>query len=169
MTAVSIVVPVHNGEALIRKTVAAILAQRAPGPVEVILVDDHSQDGSAAIVAELANDARIQIMPGPGRGAAAAINAGVRAARHALIGQVDQDVMLQPGWIERLVEELNDPSVGAAQGYYVSASDAGLFGRVMNRDLELRYTRDPRFRDRSRVYGERHVPRERAARCLQPV
>ena len=140
MNGVSVVVPVHNGEALIRDTVASILAQRTTAPVEVLLVDDRSADGSSPILAELAaSDRTIRVVPGPGRGAAAAINAGFREARGELIAQVDQDVVLEPDWLEQLVETLADPEVGAAQGYYLRAPDAGLFGRVMNLDLEQRY------------------------------
>jgi cellulose synthase/poly-beta-1,6-N-acetylglucosamine synthase-like glycosyltransferase len=63
----------------------------------------------------------------------------VRAARYPLIAQIDQDVVVGPGWFARLTAELDDPRVAAAQGYYLSASDAGLFARVMNLDLEQRY------------------------------
>jgi cellulose synthase/poly-beta-1,6-N-acetylglucosamine synthase-like glycosyltransferase len=140
MNGVTVVVPVHNGEALVRDTVASILAQRTTAAIDVLLVDDHSADGSSAILADLAaSDRRIRVVPGPGRGAAAAINAGFREARGGLIGQVDQDVVLEPEWLDHLVETLTDPVVGAAQGYYLCAADARLFGRVMNLDLEQRY------------------------------
>ena len=146
---VSFVVPVHNGEPWIRKTVRAILAQAradrsAQGecaePFEVLLVDDCSTDGSSAILAKLATHPCVRIVPGPGRGAAAAINAGVRASRFPIIAQVDQDVVLQDGWMQRLVADLADAGIGAAQGYYVHAPGAALFARAMNLDLEQRYS-----------------------------
>jgi len=138
---VSVVVPVHNGERWIRDAIAAILAQSVRCPLEVLLVDDHSADRSSSILDELAQHPSIRIVSGPGRGAAAAINTGVRAARYPFIAQVDQDVVLQPGWIERLLIAFDDPLVGAAQGCYISAPEADLFARVMNLDLEQRYER----------------------------
>jgi len=141
MSGVSVVVPVHNGELWLRDAIAAILAQSVRCPCEVLLVDDHSTDRSSSILDEFAKHPSIRIVSAPGRGAAAAINAGVRAANHGLIAQVDQDVVLQPGWIERLLVAFDDPMVGAAQGYYLSAPGAGLFARVMNLDLEQRYAR----------------------------
>ena len=136
---VSFVVPVHNGAPWIRATVAAILAQADGRPLEVILVDDGSTDESPVILPALALDDRVRVVSAAGRGAAAAINAGVRAAVHPIVCQVDQDVVVQPGWMHHLLADLAEPDVGAAQGYYVSAPDAALFGRAMNVDLEQRY------------------------------
>jgi mycofactocin glycosyltransferase len=142
MQGVSFVVPVHNGAAWIRDVLDAILAQADGRPMEVIVVDDHSRDESAEIVRALAagSPARsIAILDGEGRGAAAAINTGVRAARFPIICQVDQDVVVRAGWMQRLVAEFDDPAVAAAQGYYVTDPRATLCARAMSLDLEQRY------------------------------
>lgn len=140
---VSFVVPVHNGAAWIRDTLAAILSQGDGRPVEIIVVDDHSTDGSSELLSALSARWPLRIVAGEGRGAAAAINAGVRAARFPIICQVDQDVVLGPGWMQRLIEELDDPTVAAAQGYYANDPDATLCARAMNFDLEQRYASIP--------------------------
>ncbi len=139
MEGVSFVVPVHNGASCIRETLEAILAQADLRPMEVILVDDCSHDGSSAVLRRLAVIWPLRIVAGEGRGAAAAINTGVRAARYPIICQVDQDVVLRPGWMRRLTEALEDPAVAAAQGYYASDPEASLCARAMNLDLEQRY------------------------------
>ncbi len=139
MEGVTFVVPVHNGASCIRETLEAILAQADGRPMEIILVDDRSQDGSAAVLRRLAAIWPLRIVAGEGRGAAAAINAGVRAARYPIICQVDQDVVLRPGWMPLLTEALEDPTVAAAQGYYASDPDAPLCAHAMNLDLEQRY------------------------------
>ena len=136
---VSVVVPVHNGAAFVRETLEAILAQGDGRPMEVIVVDDRSRDGSAEILRELAEHAPLRILSGAGRGAAAAINTGVRAARWPIICQVDQDVVVRPGWMRRLTGALDDPGVAAAQGYYERDPDADVCARAMNLDLEQRY------------------------------
>ena len=64
------------------------------------------------------------------RGAAAAVNAGIRDTRHALICQVDQDVVVQPGWLAPLLEALRAPDVAAAQGRYVAGPSAGVWARA---------------------------------------
>jgi len=137
------VVPVHNGAAFLRETLNAIFAQSDGRPMEVIVVDDRSRDGSADVLRQLSAIWPIRIVAGDGRGAAAAINAGIRAARHAVICQVDQDVVLRPGWMAVLVQALKDPDVAAAQGYYVTESTAPLLTRVMGFDLEQRYAAIP--------------------------
>ena len=84
---------------------------------------------------------RLTIVEGPGRGIAAAINTGIREARYPLICQIDQDVLLDAGWLAAVLDALNDPAVAAAQGHYQTPTDGGLWARVMGRDLEQRYRR----------------------------
>ena len=48
---VSVVVPVHDAEATLGRTLACLAAQDLDGPYEVIVVDDGSSDGTAALVA----------------------------------------------------------------------------------------------------------------------
>ena len=138
---VSFVVPVHNGARWLDETLSAIFVQADGRPFEVLAVDDGSTDASPAILEAHAARGNVRVMPGPGRGAAAAINVGVRAAVHPIICQVDQDVILRPGWMRCLTAALSDASVGAAQGYYLTAQDAGIWARGMGLDLEQRYGR----------------------------
>lgn len=139
MEGVSFVVPVHNGAACVRDALESILAQADGRPMEIIVVDDASQDDSSAVLQRLAEIWPIRVVAGEGRGAAAASNTGVRAARFPIICQVDQDVVLRPGWMRRLIAALEDPTVGAVQGYYVSDPNATLCARAMGLDLEQRY------------------------------
>ena len=139
MEGVSFVVPVHNGAAWVRDTLEAILSQADGRPMEVIVVDDRSRDGSSAILRQLAEQWPLRIVAGAGRGAAAAINVGVRAARFPVICQVDQDVVLRPGWMRLLTEVLDDPTVAAVQGYYATDPGATMCARAMSFDLEQRY------------------------------
>jgi cellulose synthase/poly-beta-1,6-N-acetylglucosamine synthase-like glycosyltransferase len=139
MEGVSFVVPVHNGAACVREALESILAQANGRPMEIIVVDDASQDDSSAVLQRFAEMWPLRIVAGEGRGAAAASNTGVRAARFPIICQVDQDVVLKPGWMQLLTAELEDPTVGAVQGYYVSDRDATLCARAMGLDLEQRY------------------------------
>jgi mycofactocin glycosyltransferase len=137
---ISFVVPVHNGAASIEDALAAIAADvPSDRPFEIIVVDDASRDGSAEILRRLTAEYPLRLITGEGRGAAAAINGGIRAARFSLIAQVDQDVVLKPGWCRALAGELDDPTVGAAQGCYVPDPDATLFARAMSLDLAQRY------------------------------
>jgi hypothetical protein len=136
---VTFVVPVRNGAACVREALESIVAQADGRPMEVIVVDDCSSDDSSALLHRLADIWPLRIVPGEGRGAAAAINAGIRAARFPVICQVDQDVVLGAGWMSRLAEAFDDAAVGAVQGYYASDRDATIYARAMGIDLEQRY------------------------------
>jgi cellulose synthase/poly-beta-1,6-N-acetylglucosamine synthase-like glycosyltransferase len=141
MTGVSFVVPVHNGAAHLAETVTSIAAQADGRPMEIIVVEDGSRDGSMALLQSLATIYPLTVVAGPGRGAAAAVNTGVRIASHPIICQVDQDVVLERGWMTTLVAALEDPTVAAAQGRYTIDAGASFFSRVMAVDLEQRYAR----------------------------
>jgi len=139
---VSFLIPVHNGEPFLRAVLDAVLAEAAAHPafvVEIIAVDDGGGDGSRAILDTYAAAGKVRIVDGAHHGAAAALNVGIRAASHAIICQVDQDVIIKPGWLPTLVAALADPAVAAAQGYYETPTDGSLWAKTMGYDVQLRY------------------------------
>jgi glycosyltransferase involved in cell wall biosynthesis len=140
---VSFVVPVRRGAPWLRTTLEAIWADQEGWPFEVIVVDDgvrgDGDDGSMAIARSVAHGRPLKIVPGPGRGASAAMNVGFRAARYPIVCQIDQDVTIGRGWTRKLVAALDDPRIAAAQGRYVIDPAARLGARVMATDLEHRY------------------------------
>lgn len=137
---VSVVVPVLNGAASLRRVLVALLAEGRGRPFEIIVIDDGSADGSIAIADDL-RDGAIRILAGSRRGAAAAINLGLHAARFPVVAQVDQDVVVEAGWLIRLLEALAIDGVAAAQGWYATDPSASVIARVMALDLEQRYER----------------------------
>jgi glycosyltransferase involved in cell wall biosynthesis len=137
---VSFVLPVHNGAETLDAVLHAVFgAVEGEAPIEVIAVDDQSRDTSAEILRRVATKRPLRIVEGEGRGAAAALNTGIRLARYPLIAQLDQDVVIDKGWLRRLVAALDDLGVAAAQGQYVVDGRASLIGRAMALDLAQRY------------------------------
>ena len=137
------IVPVKNGMATLPRTIESIEAQRAQragGRSEILVVDDSSTDGSLEWLNARASEGRLRVLAGRGRGLSAAINLGVRASRYPVICQIDQDVELLPGWVDRLTDALRrNPRLGAVQGHYTRSAEARLLARVMSLDLEQRY------------------------------
>ena len=105
MTSVSVIVPVYNKRAYLQRSVDSILAQDLP-QMEVLLIDDASTDGSYELCKErYGSRPEVRILRQPqNRGAGAARNLGLRAARGRYVAFVDADDIIQPGYLRRLYE-----------------------------------------------------------------
>lgn len=100
------IIPAFNAEATLADMVQSALAQTLR-EIEVIVVDDASTDATAARAAELARaDPRIRLLRhAVNRGAGAARNTGLAAARGEWVAPVDADDALEPDRFERLCAE----------------------------------------------------------------
>jgi GT2 family glycosyltransferase len=141
LTGVTFIVPVFNGRAWITDALDAISREVVGLRHEIIVVDDGSTDGSRELLDGIASEKRIVLLDGPRLGAAAAINCGLAAAMHAIVCQVDQDVIVQTGWLTALIETLRNPEVAAAQGVYIAPEQSSVMQRVAALDLRQRYQR----------------------------
>jgi teichuronic acid biosynthesis glycosyltransferase TuaG len=94
---VSVITPVWNAAATLEETVASVRAQSL-SDWEMLLVDDGSTDGSAALIAHLAaEEPRIRALAtGVNGGAGVARNLGIRAARGRYIAFLDADDRWRP-------------------------------------------------------------------------
>ena len=101
---VSVIIPVYNAEAYLQACVDSVLAQSWPG-LEIILVNDGSQDGSLAL-AQGFQDSRISVLDQPNQGASAARNRGWAQAQGDYIQFLDADDLLSPEKIKLQVELL---------------------------------------------------------------
>lgn len=98
---ISIVIPVHNAEPYIAKTIRSILTQTV-SDYEVLLVDDASTDGSLEKIRQI-RDARLKVLkvhPEHAVGAAGARNRGIEAARGRYLAFLDADDLWHPKKLE---------------------------------------------------------------------
>jgi len=94
---VSVIVPVFNGERFLAEALRSVLDQTLP-PDEIIVVDDGSTDGSAALAAQFAAQfPGVRVLQQPNRGVGAALNLGIRHARGDLLAFLDADDRWLPG------------------------------------------------------------------------
>ena len=135
---ISVVIPAYNAERTLAAGLRALFAQIAlwPQPVEVIVVDDGSQDGTASLARALGAQVVVQTNQGP----AAARNHGVAAAQGDIILFTDSDCEPAPGWLAALVAALADPEVVGAKGVYLTRQ-SGLVPRFVQLEYEDRYDR----------------------------
>ncbi len=140
MPAVSIIVPVYNvEEALLRSCIESALAQTFTD-FELILVDDASTDGSAAVCEEYLNDKRVNLLRLPQNGGLAnARNQGVTISTGEYITFLDADDRLVPETIERLLNIAAETTADIVIADYQSAkphhetSTSRKFGRYTKR------------------------------------
>lgn len=101
---VSLVISVWNRVTDLRENLAAIRKQTLP-PLEVIVVDNASTDGTSEMVIEEFPEVRLIRMPHSRYGACETFNIGFASARGAFVGILDDDVVLSEDYIERMLAE----------------------------------------------------------------
>jgi len=96
MDSLTVVIPTFNRSAILRRALAAYVAQSTPRAVrELIVVDDGSTDDTEETVAELgrASPFPVRYLRQANRGPASARNAGIKGARAEVILFTDSDVV----------------------------------------------------------------------------
>ena len=119
MPRISAVIPTRDRRTLVRAAVESALAQD-PAPLEVVVVDDGSHDGTADALAEAFGDA-VRVVRARGNGAAAARNLGAREARGDWVAFLDDDDVWLPGHLARIAGAIGGTG-GRALAYFDDAA-----------------------------------------------
>lgn len=116
MTLVSTVVPTYNRAESLAATVDSVLAQTHE-ELEVIVVDDASEDDTAAVV-ESYDDPRVRFRQhDENRGGSAARNTGIEAAEGEYVAFLDSDDRWLPSKLERQLAALDSRGEGWVAAY----------------------------------------------------
>jgi cellulose synthase/poly-beta-1,6-N-acetylglucosamine synthase-like glycosyltransferase/peptidoglycan/xylan/chitin deacetylase (PgdA/CDA1 family) len=142
---VSIVVPAFNEAVGIEQAVRSLAASDYP-EFEVIVVDDGSTDGTGELVERLGLP-RVVVVRQPNAGKPAALNQGIRAARHGIIAMVDADTVFEPETLGRLVRPLRETDVGAVSGNTKVGTRRRLLGRWQHIEYVMGFNLDRRLYD----------------------
>jgi GT2 family glycosyltransferase/glycosyltransferase involved in cell wall biosynthesis len=103
---VSVVVVNFNGRQHLEPCFSSLFKQDYPAElVELILVDNHSQDGSLELMAELFPRVKV-IANRDNRGFAPAVNQGAAAASGQYLALINNDAYADPRWLRAMVEPL---------------------------------------------------------------
>lgn len=141
---VSVIVPAYNESAGIEAAVRSLVA--SDHPVEVIVVDDGSTDGTADLVESLGIPG-VRVIRQANAGKPAALNTGLRAASYELIVMVDGDTVFETDAVRMLVQPFADPAVGAVSGNAKVANRGGLLGRWQHIEYVVGFNLDRRLFD----------------------
>jgi glycosyltransferase involved in cell wall biosynthesis len=151
MTAtVTAILPVFNGRAFLAEAVKSVMAQTLR-PVELIVVDDGSTDGSLEELEKLTESPfPIRILRQTNRGQSAARNLAAKQAQGEYLAFLDQDDRWYPQHLELLVAPL---AANAAAGWcYCDFDEMDLGGNVVTRSF-------------LRAHGLRH-PKQTIFECI---
>ncbi len=124
----SVCICTHNRAPLLRQTLERLTQVRAPAGVrlEVVVVNNHSTDSTPTVLAEAAAVLPLHAVDEARPGIAYARNAAVAAAAGEVLVWIDDDVLVEPDWLESYA-----PAVGAHP-------EAGFFGGPVLPHLEGR-------------------------------
>jgi GT2 family glycosyltransferase len=102
---VSVVIPSFNHRQFVTAAIKSVLAQTVT-PMELIIIDDGSVDGSAATLREAVKDKRARVITrSQNLGAHATINEGIGHARGDYIAILNSDDLYAPTRLERILAQ----------------------------------------------------------------
>ena len=112
---VSIVIPAYNEEGQLALCLDAI-ARQTVKPLEVIVVDNNSTDGTVAVASRYPF---VNLLREPKQGPVYARDRGFNAARGEVIGRLDADSIIAPDWVETVTRIFADRLINAASGQMI--------------------------------------------------
>jgi glycosyltransferase involved in cell wall biosynthesis len=123
---ISCIVPVFNGERYLREALDSILAQTYR-PLEIVIADDGSTDGTAAVVATFGD--QVRYIRQANQSPSSARNLGIRVATGDFIAFLDADDLWHPQKLERQIDRFNtrpelDYCVTHAQNFWIPEMNA---------------------------------------------
>ena len=132
---VSIVIPAHNEEKALARLLDSILCQTYE-PLQIILVDDGSTDGTLAIARSYAEkDPRLTVLTQPCSGVSAARNRALPLCTGKYIRFADSDDTLPPDSVALLVRRAEADGTGLViSGYTAYIGDLGRYKNLAKRE-----------------------------------
>ncbi|OMI87027.1 bi-functional transferase/deacetylase [Streptomyces sp. M1013] len=141
---VSVIVPAYNEKECIEATLRSLA--RSTHPIEVIVVDDGSTDGTAEIAESLGLPG-VRVVRQANAGKPAALDNGVRHARYDIVVMMDGDTVFEPDTVRHLVQPFADPAVGAVAGNAKVGNRRTLIGAWQHIEYVMGFNLDRRMYD----------------------
>lgn len=135
---VSVVMATFRGAPHLEPAIRSVLAQ-SHAHLELVVVDDASQDGTAERLQELAaaDDRLVPVCLDQNRGPAGARNAALDVVRGEWVAVVDADDLLHPRRLERLLAAARVTGADMAADDMVHFGDAGIAGGTLLEGVEI--------------------------------
>ncbi|MEW1602515.1 glycosyltransferase [Streptomyces sp. NPDC093808] len=141
---VTVLVPAYNEAKCIENTVTSLMA--SDHPIEVLVIDDGSTDGTARIV-EAMGLPNVRVIRQLNAGKPAALNRGLANARYDIVVMMDGDTVFEPSTVRELVQPFGDPKVGAVAGNAKVGNKDSLIGAWQHIEYVMGFNLDRRMYD----------------------
>ncbi|MFC8388921.1 polysaccharide deacetylase family protein [Streptomyces sp. NPDC057238] len=141
---VTVLVPAYNEAKCIENTVNSLMASEHP--IEVLVIDDGSTDGTARIV-EAMGLPNVRVIRQLNAGKPAALNRGLANARYDIVVMMDGDTVFEPSTVRELVQPFGDPRVGAVAGNAKVGNKDSLIGAWQHIEYVMGFNLDRRMYD----------------------
>ncbi len=138
---VSVIIPTYNRIAMLEEALASLYAQDYDGTVEIIVIDDNSQDGTAQVIREKYPDVHL-IALSENVGAAAARNQGIAVSKGKFIAFLDSDDLWERGHLRSQMSLLNSKTVTDTQLFF-GVSDVFIWETV--KDIRYKKSQKPKL------------------------
>lgn len=135
---ISIIIPIFNSEKTVRNCIDSLLKQETRKEIEIIAVDDESNDGTKEIVKNFKG--KVKLIGQKHKGPAAARNNGARNAKGKILLFTDADCTAKENWIEEMIKPFRDREIVGVQGSYKTRQKE-LTARFIQTEIEERYER----------------------------
>jgi glycosyltransferase involved in cell wall biosynthesis len=127
---ITVIICTFNRCQLLRTALTSIAQSKLPAGLEweILVVDNNSTDQTRQVVEEVARryPARIRYCFEPRGGKAHAMNAGLREARGEILAFTDDDLFVEPTWLQDLSAAFDDPAIIGAGGRILPANNVAL-------------------------------------------
>ena len=131
--AVSVIMPTRNRAEILARCLESLgKIPRVSAPAEIIVIDDSSTDRTPEVVSGFAKTSAVPVVllrQEQALGANAARNLGLQAARGDIIAFIDDDVIVPPDWLEKLVKGLFESGCAAVSGAVRLTVDGPIVGK----------------------------------------
>ncbi len=128
---VAVVIPAHNAASTLTRAIRTVQSQTRPVQ-EIVVVDDHSEDGTADLVSTLAaGDHRIRLVRATARGSAHARNVGVCSAGSEVIAFLDADDVWYPDKIATQLAYLHEDVAFVGGLLHYLGADGSVLGSYL--------------------------------------
>ncbi|MEU0432739.1 glycosyltransferase [Streptomyces sp. NPDC006290] len=141
---VTVIVPAYNEKECIANTLRSLA--KSTHPIEIIVVDDGSEDNTSEI-AESLGMPNVRVIRQENAGKPAALNNGVRNARYDIVVMMDGDTVFEPDAVHQLVQPFADPEIGAVAGNAKVGNRNTMIGAWQHIEYVMGFNLDRRMYD----------------------